>query len=101
MEQKENTFLQPPPCCSWSSPDSLNRDLPMTDQPRDFPLAILTDFTPVPRDQHRHDGWGPDEQRAFIEALADCGSVTEACRYVGRSPSSAYRLRRHPEGAEF
>jgi hypothetical protein len=68
--------------------------------PPENPLAILTAFTPVPREP-RHDGWGPAEQRAFIEALADCGSVTEACRYVGRSPSSAYRLRRHPEGAEF
>ena len=38
----------------------------MTDQPRDFPLAILTDFAPVPREQNRRDGWGPEVQRAFI-----------------------------------
>ena len=73
----------------------------MTDQPRDFPLAILTDFAPVPREQNRRDGWGPEVQRAFIAALADCGSVRQACRFVGRSAASAYRLRRHPDGAGF
>jgi len=69
---------------------------PSEDPPRD-PLA----FTPVPRLQMRHDGWGPDVQRTFIECLADTVSVKEAARRVGLSASSAYRLRRHPEGAEF
>ena len=63
--------------------------------------TTLPDFTPVPRQQDRADGWGADVQRAFIEALADCGSVVAACRFVGKSASSAYSLRRHPEGAEF
>ena len=30
----------------------------------------LPDFDAVPR-KHRHDGWTPERQRAFIEALAD------------------------------
>ena len=41
----------------------------------------------------RHDGWDVDRQIAFIQALAECGCVTEACQRVGRSPASAYSLR--------
>lgn len=32
----------------------------------------LPDFAPVPR-KYRHDGWTPERQKAFIEALADTG----------------------------
>lgn len=56
------------------------------------------DWVPVLR-KRRADGWSPDRQRAFIEALADCGSVAAAARSVGMSESTAYRLRRSP-GAE-
>ena len=49
--------------------------------------------------KRRHDGWSPDKQRAFVEALADSGSVATAAQRVGMSESSAYRLRRSP-GAE-
>jgi len=56
------------------------------------------DWVPVLK-KRRKDGWSPDKQRAFIEALADSGSVATAARYVGMSESSAYRLRRAP-GAE-
>jgi hypothetical protein len=49
--------------------------------------------------KRRKDGWSPDKQRAFIEALADCGSVATAAQHVDMSESSAYRLRRSP-GAE-
>lgn len=49
--------------------------------------------------KRRKDGWSPDKQRAFIEALADCGSVATAAQFVNMSESSAYRLRRAP-GAE-
>ena len=49
--------------------------------------------------KRRKDGWSPDRQRAFIEALADTGSVATAAQRVGMSESSAYRLRRSP-GAE-
>jgi hypothetical protein len=41
-------------------------------------------FQPVPL-RARHDGWTPDRQIAFIEKLADCGSVTAACKHVGLS----------------
>jgi hypothetical protein len=56
------------------------------------------DWVPVLK-KRRKDGWSPGKQRAFIEALADGGSVANAARAVGMSESSAYRLRRSP-GAE-
>jgi hypothetical protein len=49
----------------------------------------------------RHDGWTAERQFAFIEKLADCGSVTAACTYVGMSRESARMLRRHPSGRAF
>lgn len=64
-------------------------------------LSILTDFAPVPRRFNRGDVWTEDVQRTFIAVLADCGSVEGACRFVGRSTASAYRLRRHPLGTGF
>jgi hypothetical protein len=56
-------------------------------------------FAPVPRKCLRHDGWTPDRQRAFIEALADTGCVKVAARMVNMAHASAYALRRQP-GAE-
>ena len=41
-------------------------------------------FGPVPL-RYRHDGWTPERQQAFIEALAGCGCVDAACRALGRS----------------
>ncbi|HEY6816426.1 MAG TPA: hypothetical protein VI168_12870 [Croceibacterium sp.] len=58
----------------------------------------IPDFTPVPR-KYRHDGWTPERQRAFVEALADCGSVRRACAMVNMANENAYVLRRSP-GAE-
>jgi hypothetical protein len=49
-------------------------------------------FDPVPSRTGRRDGWTEAVQRAFIAALARCGSVTAAARHVGKSASSAYRL---------
>jgi hypothetical protein len=50
------------------------------------------DFTPVPRLRRRRNGWTPETQRAFIDALAQCGCVARAARAVGMTPRSAYRL---------
>ena len=58
------------------------------------------DWVPVLK-KRRKDGWSPDKQRAFIEALADSGSVATAARAVDMSESSAYRLRRAPGAAAF
>lgn len=56
------------------------------------------EWFPVAR-QRRADGWTPQRQREFIEALADTGSVVDAARAVHMSANSCYRLRRAP-GAE-
>jgi hypothetical protein len=61
----------------------------------------LPAFTPVPRQYRRHDGWTPERQRGFIEALADTGSVETAARAVDMSTEGAYQLRRQPGAGEF
>lgn len=58
-------------------------------------------FTPVPRQTQRHDGWTPERQRGFIEALADTGSVRSAAHAVNMTPEGAYALRRHPQATSF
>lgn len=62
--------------------------------------ADMLDFDPVPV-RARRDGWSPERQRDFIEALADCGVVREAAARVGMTEQSATRLRRRPEAAGF
>jgi hypothetical protein len=57
------------------------------------------DFAPVPRKCRRYDGWTPERQRAFVDALSDTGSVKAACAAVNMSAVGAYHLRRQP-GAE-
>jgi hypothetical protein len=61
----------------------------------------LPDFTPVPRQNVRHDGWTPERQREFIEALADTGSVAAACKAVDMSTVGAYYLRRQAGAESF
>jgi hypothetical protein len=51
-------------------------------------------FTPVPSASSRHDGWTPDRQRGFIDALMQIGVVNAAARSVGMSAKSAYALRK-------
>ncbi|MFA6124658.1 MAG: hypothetical protein WCS75_08610 [Sphingomonas sp.] len=64
------------------------------------PSSPNRDFTPVAL-RGRHDGWTPERQTEFIEALAECGCVDAACRRVGLDPSSAYRLRRRVDAQSF
>lgn len=58
------------------------------------------EWRPVPR-RPRADGWTPEVQRAFIEALARTGLVEQACLEVDRSVRSAYSLRNAPGGEGF
>jgi hypothetical protein len=60
----------------------------------------LPDFAPVPL-RYRHDGWTPERQRAFIEALADTGCVTRATAIVNMSLEGVYYLRRQKGAEEF
>ncbi|MDF7777807.1 hypothetical protein P1X14_21305, partial [Sphingomonas sp. AOB5] len=63
--------------------------------------APLPDFAPVPRKTNRHDGWTPERQKAFVEALADTGSVRRAAAMVNMSQANAYALRRAHGADEF
>lgn len=49
-------------------------------------------FDPVPSASSRRDGWTPERQRVFIEALRLIGIVTAAARATGMSRKSAYAL---------
>ncbi|MEP6785060.1 MAG: hypothetical protein ABI898_04880 [Sphingomonadales bacterium] len=62
------------------------------------PLHIPFDPVPVAA---RHDGWTPDKQRGFIDALALCGCVSAAARHVGMTPRSAWRLRERADATGF
>jgi hypothetical protein len=53
---------------------------------------IPIDFAPVPRLRKRSSGWTDERQRAFIAALAKCGSVSAAAKSVGLTARGAYRL---------
>ncbi len=58
------------------------------------------DFTPVPRQRNRRDGWTEETQRLFILALEEVGGcVVKAAKVVGRSTRTAYRLL-EADGAE-
>ena len=64
-------FLLAPVATGWPVPPSPPPSpRPMTDAQ---PQTILPQFAPVPREKDRHNGWKPEVQRAFIEALAETG----------------------------
>jgi hypothetical protein len=60
---------------------------------------------PIPTDAAgralRHDGWTPDRQRAFLEAIAAGETVERACRLVQMSVASAYALKQRAAGQSF
>ena len=60
----------------------------------------VPEFAPVPR-KYRHDGWTPERQKAFIEALADTGCVTRAAASVNMAQANCYTLRRAAGAEEF
>ena len=60
----------------------------------------LAPFEPVAL-KPRHDGWTAEKQIAFLETLAETACVEQACRRVGMTRQSAYRLRRDPRALGF
>ena len=59
------------------------------------PARTIPDFTPVPRQRMRRGGWSAERQRAFIELLAETGSVRAACHTgwaVRRMPPAMSKL---------
>jgi hypothetical protein len=69
-------------------------------KPRKARRPAVPDYVPVPLRQ-RHDGWTPDRQMDFIEALAETACVAQAAKEVGMAPRSAYRLRANPDAQAF
>jgi hypothetical protein len=65
------------------------------------PITTRIEFDPVPRQGTRHDGWSPEHQRKFIDALAVGGSVIKATRAAGRSYEDVYKLKTAPGSASF
>jgi len=49
----------------------------------------------------RSDGWTPERQLRFLDALASTRSVVKAAAFAGMSRESAYRLCERKEGALF
>lgn len=74
------------PTLPANAPPAPHDNAPDPDTPTPIP------FTPVPRQRTRRHGWSEERQRAFIVALARCGSVSAAAKHVGMTPRSAYRL---------
>ena len=74
---------------------------PAPPKPASPAAQSLPAFTPVPRTRDRTNGWKPEVQLAFIEALAETGSVRSAAARVGRAEVGGYLLRRHPDAQQF
>jgi hypothetical protein len=93
----ETVFAEPAPVDVFPSAPAIADPAapnPATDAPDMLAFAAV----PV---RPRHDGWTAEKQQAFIEGLADTGSVTKAALGVFMSPDSAYRLRRRADAGEF
>lgn len=69
-------------------------------EPAGFDHAAFHGFSPPPG-ATRHEGWTPDKQRRFLEALSEGRTVIQACGIVGLSKQSAYALRNSPRGQGF
>ncbi len=69
----------------------IRRAVPMPDVP-EFEAVIV---------RSRNDGWTAEKQVEFIQALAACGCVTDACARVGKSTASAYTLRARLNAQSF
>ena len=86
---------------SYNKPNQLVQRIMRNRTPPRPKGHAIPDFSPVPRQRNRHDGWTPQRQRAFIEALARTGSVSHAAAEINMATESAYQLRLHPKGESF
>jgi hypothetical protein len=51
--------------------------------------------------RYREDGLTPEKQRAYVEALADCGIAREAAARVGLTEQAVNRVRRRADARSF
>ncbi len=73
----------------------------MTEHPAHDSFTDIPDADDLAQPRERHDGWSPDRQLVFLEALARTGNARAAARYAGLSRESAYKLRRRPDARAF
>lgn len=75
----------------------------MTDTTTTKTLPTTTDLAEqyATARRQRADGWLPEKQRRFLEAIAEGNTVEVACYSVGMSPASAYALRNRAAGRVF
>ena len=78
----------------------MDHDSPSARSPRRETSPRVPPFRPVPVREH-HNGWTPRRQADFLGYLAETGSVSAACRRVGKSREAAYKLRRRADAASF
>ena len=71
------------------------------DRVRDDDTTPFLVMPPLAPTRARADGWTPERQRGFLEALASCGSVAGAARSVGMTREGAYALRRRADARGF
>lgn len=76
-------ITQFPPFPPWPEP-AVTGLVEVTDEP--------IEFTPVPRQRKRRNGWSEETQRLFIAALEECGCIARSARAAGMSTRSVYRL---------
>mgnify|MGYP001019218566 CR=1 FL=1 len=91
--------IVPPRLAARAAPGNLlvpTHEEPATTQDPDDILA----FTPATL-RARHDGWTPEKQVAFVEALADTGIIRAAAARVKMTPQSVSRLRRRKDARAF
>lgn len=92
----KTTFLQP---SSYGLYCRMTDSAPTPSADND-PYYDPPDFDPVPV-QYRHHGWSAERQVLFIRTLAETGTVADACREVGMSERSAYKLRDRMDAVSF
>ena len=81
-------------------PNRFVQNQPKLKAPKPASFKVPESFEPAPV-RHRHNGWHAERQIAFIEALAECGCIDEACKRVGMGRASAYALRARPDAIAF
>jgi hypothetical protein len=73
---------------------------PYACEPTSIDFAAFHGFAPPPG-ATRYEGWTPEKQRLFLEAVSEGLPIKQACNVVGLSKQSAYALRQSPRGAGF
>jgi hypothetical protein len=82
------------------SPEAASDDFASPSNPNPGEAPDRLAFEPVPL-RYREDGLTPEKQRAYVEALADCGVACEAAARVGLSEQAINRVRRRDDARSF